>query len=285
MTVTAQDLEPPANDPNNNIAATATGSALAPTLQPSQTPSQIPFTESPSTTDPTSQFLEDLPPPTGIPQSPNQIISPGSGSKVISPFILRAAIKPGQNSVVRIELLGEDGRLLMREIRGYQSPQTEWISLGSEISFGINEIAESGRLVISIEDEQGRLQSVSSVDLILGSDGDQDLNLPPDLLEDIVLESPPENRLIQDGNMRVSGLARVRSSRPLRIEIITSDGKIVGTRQVSVTLSENNSYGTFAIDVPYAISNTQRVRVQVWEPGDRIPGIVNLSSVEVLLSP
>ena len=208
MTVTAQHIELPANDPNLNIAATATGSAAAPTLQPSQTPSQIPFTETPSITAPPSQSIEDLPPPAGIPQSPNQIISPGSGSKVISPFILRAAIKPGQNSVVRIELLGEDGRLLMREIRGYQSPQTEWISLGSEISYGINDVAEAGRLQISIEDEQGRLQSVSSVDLILGSDGSQDLYLPPDLLEDIVLESPPANILIQDGNMRVSGLAQ-----------------------------------------------------------------------------
>lgn len=283
MTVTAQGIEPPANDPNNSIDATA--EVAAPALQPSQTPSQIPFTETPSITAPPSQSLEGLPPPDGIPQSHNQIISPGPGSKVISPFILRAAIRPGQNSVVLIELLGEDGRLLMREIRGYQSPQTDWLSFGSEISYGINEVSEPGRLQISIEDEQGRLQSVSSVDLILGSDGDQDLNLPPDLLEDIVLESPAANRLIQDGNMRVSGLARTRSSLPLRIEIITSDGRIVGTRQVSVTLSDEYSYGTFAIDVPYTINNTQRARVQVWEPGDRIPGIVNLSSVEVLLSP
>jgi hypothetical protein len=282
LTVTAQNIEPLANDLFNN-ASTATG--LPPTLLPPQTPTQIPSTETPSITIPPSQPPEYLPPPAGIPQSPNQIISPGSGSKVISPFILRAAFKPDQNSVVSIELLGEDGRLLMREIRGYQSPQTEWISFGSEISYGINDVSEPGRLQISIEDEHGSLQSVSSVELILGSDGDQDLNLPQDLLEDIVLESPPANRLIQDGKMRISGLARTRSSQPLMIEIITSDGKIVGTRQVSMTLSEDNSYGTFAIDVPYTISNTQRARVQVWEPGDRIPGIVNLSSVEVLLSP
>jgi hypothetical protein len=283
MTVAAQEIEPPANDPENNLPATVT--VTPPTIQPSPSPSQVSFTETPTLTHTSPQSFENFQAPDGIPQSPNQIISPGSGSKVISPFILRAAIKPMQNSVVRIELLGEDGRLLMREIRGYQSPQTEWISLGSEVSYGINGDAESGRLQISVEDEHGRLESVSSVDLILQSDGIQDLNLPPDLLEDIVLESPLADRLIQDGKMRVIGLARTRSAQPLRIEIVTSDGKIVGTRQVAVTPSEDSSYGTFAIDVSYTISNTQRVRVQVWESGDRIPGIVNLSSVEVLLAP
>jgi hypothetical protein len=283
MTVAAQEIELPKNDPGTIIDQTAT--IAAPTAQPTQTPSQVPFTEIPTNTTASPQSLENPPPPAGIPQSPNQIISPGSGSKVISPFILRAAIKAGQNSAVRIELLGEDGRLLMREIRGYQSPQNDWISLGSEVSYGINGAAEAGRLQVSTEDEHGRLESVSSVDLILQSADNQDLHLPPDLLEDIVLESPSANRLIQDGKVRVSGLARTRSAQPLRIEIVTSDGKIVGTRQVSVTLSEGNSYGTFAIDVPYIVSSTQRVRVQVWEPGDRIPGIVNLSSVEVLLSP
>jgi hypothetical protein len=198
---------------------------------------------------------------------------------------LRAAVKPGPESVVRIELLGEDGRLLMREIRSYQNPKNEWFSLGSEVIFGINAVAEAGRLQIGVEDEHGRLKSLSSVDLLLFSMGKQDLNQPLDQLENIVLESPRSNTLIQGGTMRVAGLARPRSTQPLIIEILTSDGRIVGTRQVSVTPSPGNMYGTFAIDVPFIVDYTTRVRVQVWEPGDKIPGIVNLSSLEVILSP
>lgn len=280
MTVAAQEIESPTQNPEELITVTASQ-----TLSPSPTPSRVPPTVTPTPTSDPNRTFENLPPPDGIPQSPNQIISPGSGSIVVSPFILRAAIKPSQNSVVHIELLGEDGRLLMREIRTYQAPQTEWISLGSEVSFGVNGTEEPARLQISLEDEHGRLESISSVELILKSSGDQDLHLPSDLLEDIVIESPPANRLIQAGKMRISGIARTRSDQPLRIEIVSSDGKIVGTRQVSVTYSEDNSYGTFAIDVPYTLIDTQKARVQVWEPGDRIPGIVNLSSVEVLLAP
>ena len=223
MTVTAQEIESPPNNPEELTTATA-----SPTLPPSPTPSRVPPTETPNPTSDPNRSLDDLPPPDGIPQSPNQIISPGSGSKVVSPFILRAAIKPSQNSVVHIELLGEDGRLLMREIRSYQSPQTEWISLGSEVSFGVNGTEEPGRLQISVEDEHGRLESVSSVELILQSVGDQDLDLPPDLLEDIVLESPLANRLIQDGKMRVGARVFVNPRlEPFRIDAVVDHSDLL----------------------------------------------------------
>jgi hypothetical protein len=287
MTLEAQGIELPSND--QPTVDPETPALPTPTLEPSATqspsPEPIPFTATPSSTPQPTQSVENLPSPANIPQSINQIITPGSGSKVTSPFILRAAVKPNSDSIVRIELLGEDGSLLMRDVRGYQNLDNEWISLGSEIAFGINGVAEAGRLQISIEDEQGRLQSVSSVDLILQSVGNQDLYLPQDQLEDIYLESPKSNRLIQDGTMRVSGMARTRSAQPLRIEILTSDGRIVGTRQVTVIPSTDYSYGTYVIDVPFTVDKTNRALVQVWEPGDRIPGIVNLSSVEVLLSP
>ena len=287
MTLEAQGIElntedKPAASPTILPSATPT-QELIPTSSPS--PTQSEYTPLPETTPVLPGEEQDSIPTGDIPTSINQILSPGPDSKVISPFTMRAAIKPGDNSVVRIELFGQEGQLLMREVRTYQSLEIPWLTLGSEISFGINSIAEPGRLQVSIEDENGRLKSVSSTDLVLQSIGNQYLNQPIDELEDIVLESPRANFLIQDGTMRVAGMARPRSTRPFRIEIITSDGKIVGTRQVSVNPPDGRQYGYFAIDVPYNITSTNRVRVQVWEPGSRIPGIINLSSVEVLLSP
>jgi len=287
MTLEAQGI---VLKPNDQLASsTAVLPTPLPTAQRTQTSSPSPTQEQPTTAPavtPSPLPGDQDPVPTGdIPLAINQILSPGSGSKVVSPFILRAAVKPGDNSVVRIELLGQDGQLLMREVRKYQTLDPDWLTLGSEIAFGINSVAETGRLQISIEDEHGRLKSVTSIDLVLQSVGNQDLNQPNDKLEEIVLESPLPNRLIQDGTMRVAGMARPRTTQPFRIEIVTSDGKIVGTRQVSVSPPEGSQYGAFAIDVPYNIAYTNRVRVQVWEPGSRIPGIINLSSVEVLLSP
>jgi hypothetical protein len=186
---------------------------------------------------------------------------------------------------VLVELLGEDGRLLMREVRSYQSLESDWVSLGIEVEYGINAAAENGRVQISVVDEHGRLKSLNSVDLILLSAGNKDLNQPPDQLENIYIQSPKANTLIQGGTMRVSGLARLRSTLPLRIEILTNDGRIVGTRQVSITPTPRSTFGTFAIDVPYSIDHTNRVRLQIWEPGESIPGPVHLSSLEVILGP
>ena len=287
MTVAAQGIVVQADNAIAVISETPTEPIPSPepTFIETPSPTPIPQTATPTLNPTPTQPALDSPPPANVPQSTVQILSPGPASKVISPFILRAAVKPGPESVVRIELLGEDGRLLMREIRSYQNPKNEWFSLGSEVIFGINAVAEAGRLQIGVEDEHGRLKSLSSVDLLLFSMGKQDLNQPLDQLENIVLESPRSNTLIQGGTMRVAGLARPRSTQPLIIEILTSDGRIVGTRQVSVTPSPGNMYGTFAIDVPFIVDYTTRVRVQVWEPGDKIPGIVNLSSLEVILSP
>ena len=75
--------------------------------------------------------------------------------------------------------------------------------------------------------------------------------------------------------MRVAGLDRTRTRIPLMLEIRAGDGRIVSTRQVSVTPSPGSPFGIFAIDVPYTAKYTNNVRVQVWEPGDRIPVIID----------
>ena len=286
-TLAAQGIELPSNNQSAGIEEPTV--TQAPTLEPKRSPSPIPeqtdFTVAPLPSPIPPEPSQNSPPPDNVPTSIIQIINPGTGSKVLSPFILRASVKPGSNAAVRIELLGEDGRLLTREVRRYSSLENEWVSLGGEVSYGINSVAEIGHLQIGIEDEHGRLHSVSSVDLILQSMGNQDLFQPVDLLEDIILLLPKPNRLIQGGTMRIDGLARPRTGKLLMIEIVSSDGRIVGTRQVSVTPQSDSSYGTFTIDVPYKVDYTTRVRVKVWEPGESIPGIVNLSSVEVLVSP
>lgn len=287
MTVEAQGIRLTADNMKTEDTATKTipTSTPQPTVQinPSSTPTQN--TPTPSPTPMPTQLSLDSPPPANVPPSNVQILSPGPGSMVVSPFILRASIKPDSESVVRIELLGEDGRLLVREVRNYQSLDTDWVNIGSEVSYGTNAVSETGRLQISVEDEHGRLKELSSVDLILLSLGSQDLHHPADQLENIVIESPQANTLIQGDTMRVSGLARPRSTQPLMIEIQSSDGRIVGTRQVAVTFSPGSIYGTFAIDLPFNVDTTNRVRLKVWEPGDIIPGIVDLSSLEVILSP
>lgn len=221
----------------------------------------------------------------GIPYGRIQIISPGPLSKVTSPFNLKAFLVPGPSGVVKMELLGEDGRLLMREVRIYDTPPGVQVAVGLEVNYEISGVAETGRVQVSVEDEYKRTVALSSADVILMSLGEANLNPPGDLLEDIVIQEPTPYALIQGGTMRVSGVARTGLTQPLMIELQTSDGRIVGTRQVAVNSSPDSKFGTYMIDVPYTINTSTKVRLVVWEKGEHIPGIAHLSSLEVLLSP
>lgn len=283
MTLAAQGITPQPALPSPASVETAAPTDLpetgptetrAPSPAPSNTPSAAVIPES-----------TEGSPPEGIPPGTIQFLGPGPGSLVTSPFLLRASLRPGPNATVRVELLGEDGRLLMREVKAYDLQQNQGVLMGLEITFAISAVAETARLQLVIEDEYSRLAAVASLDLLLLSLGDSDLAQAGDGLENIVINAPREDALIQGGVVRVSGLARLRSAQPLLIELRDRDGRIVGTRQAAVTPIPGSSYGAFEIDVPYTVANTTRVRLAVWEPGVEIPGIVHLSSREIVLSP
>jgi hypothetical protein len=201
---------------------------------------------------------------------------------------MRAFLAAGPTGNVQIELLGEDGRLLMREIKTVGANENQQITIATEMKFEIAAAAEAGRVAVSIEDKYGRMLALASTDVILLSLGESDINQPGDLdlRENIVIKEPKANALIQGGEVRVSGEARPVSDKPLVVELQTTDGRIAGiSHMVFVDEAPVGTHGKFSIDVPYSVEEPTKVRLVVWERGDRIPGIVHLSSLEVMLSP
>jgi hypothetical protein len=102
--------------------------------------------------------------------------------------------------------------------------------------------------------------------------------------EPIVIREPTKNQLIQGGKVIVSGLAKPTEDFML-VELVTSDGIVVGYRQAFATPAPDGSYVPFAVEVPYQVVAPTWVRLRVSESGTRITGMEHLSSVEVLLSP
>ena len=256
------------------------------------TPTTTPESESLATSTglPAATFTPDvsitLTPEAELPYGRIQMLSPGPASRVASPFLLRAFLAAGPTGRVQIELLGEDGRLLMREIKKIGADEGAQLYIAAEMNFEISAAAEAGRVVVSIEDVYGRTMSLASTDVILLSLGESDINQPGDLKEKIIIEEPKVNALIQGGEVRVSGVAHPVSDKPLVIELQTTNGRIAGiSHMVHVDEAPVGSYGEFAVDIPYSVEEPTRVRLVVWERGDRIPGVVHLSSLEVMLSP
>jgi hypothetical protein len=255
---------------------------ISPTI--TLTPAQQVITD---TLTPTPESIATPIPPDEIPFAAVQIIYPGHLSKVVSPIELYTFLAPGGDGRIRVELTGEDGRLLYRQVFLYtDTPAGARVNLKTDIAFEIEGVAETGRLTVSVNDEHEQLKSLSSVDLVLLNDGEAELNPSGDLLEDIFIQQPTIKSLVQGDSVRVTGLARTGDNQPLLVELVAADGRIIGSRLAGIApLQEDGGHRLFASEVPFSVSSPTWVRVTVYDNSGRLPGIKHVSSVEVLLSP
>lgn len=235
----------------------------------------------------TKQSLATVTPVIGtdIPYSEIQFISPGELSKVITPIRLHAFLMPGDSGRATIELFGEDGRLMFRKLFVFTSPPGVQTTLRTDIDFEIAAVAETVTLVISTEDSYGRMKSAASITLILLSIGESDINPPGDHLAAIVVREPLEKVLIQGGKLMVSGLIRTDSELPLLVELVTTDGKVIGSRLAGIVPGGTGNHRLFATELAYTVETPTWVRVTVSERKNGNTTPEKLTSVEVLLSP
>lgn len=236
-------------------------------------------------------FEIPLPPPPddtispAIPEAHIQINRLGELSLVTSPIQATFHLTERIVKVARIELFGENGRLLARHVRNFDGIPWGANQFTQNLEFEINAAAELSRLVVSVEDRFGRLTDVNSVNLVLLSTGMTKLNPASALWQRIIIQEPQPKGLVQGGKLIVSGRARPNSDQPLRVMLITEDGKTIGQRLAGVTISIPGDYGTFITEVPYTVSDLVFALLVVYEDGKPISDIAHLSSLEVILAP
>ena len=287
---TAIALTVAANIPTATVSASPqpSGTATArPTITVTPTPTHSPTaSRTPTVTATPTQTA--TPTPTTVPDIPLAAIelrSPGSLSRVTSPIPVRAVLNPGFSGRMSVELFGEDGRLLTRQIILRDPNPTQVIGLVVDLEFGIPGEAELGQLVISSADEFGRTKALTSVELILLASGTADLNPITDNRSRFVIKEPKQDDLIQGGTLIVTGLARPVHDLPLMAELVTETGQIVGFRLVNVPSGHPEDHRPFIVQINYNVTEATRARLIIRESGQRIQGTIHLVSQEVLLSP
>ncbi len=223
--------------------------------------------------------------PFELPFADIQFIKPGALSKVVSPIDLHVYLLPGDNGRARVELFGEDGRLMYRKLFVFGGSGDIQTNLRAEIEFEIKGVAETASLVISVDDAYGRIKARASQELILLSLGDSDINPSGDLLEPIIIQEPQPKVLVQGGALIVSGLVRTASTQPLLVELVTTDGRVIGNRLAGIAPEPKDGHRLFAAEVPYVVYSPTWVRVTVSEWSNKLSAPFQLTSVEVLLAP
>lgn len=246
-----------------------------------------PATIIPPTPSPTVRSFR-LPSPTPRPQPAKmRITKPGAYSKVSSPIQLEALISPGDDRLVHIDLIGEDGRIMVSEVLDFRNYDAKNFYITPEIPFTINSAAELARIVVYTDDMFGQRISLVSVEVLLMQLGGSDITAPLIELEPYLVITPREGTLITGGTVTVNGTARVVNDQPLIIELIDEQGTVVGSAEVLVSQpSDTLVHVPFQTSVPYTVTHRTRVRMSLrQESATRIPGTVWMSSTILFLDP
>jgi hypothetical protein len=261
------------------------------------------------------EMLAGLFPPAEI-----QIIQPGEGSRVSSPFETSVALNGVVAGPYRVELLGADGRLIYRQVWAAPPGSDPLGAALSDLFFHITihfglptgtgyPGTEETRLVVTRLDAHDRIQAVNTVNLVLQSDLSEDGEsgegrLSPgneayfhqaDAYTEIHIQEPSPGSLISAGELQVSGLKRTLqeadTSGHLFVELVAEDGRVVGQRVISVLPSSRGDHGEFSALIPYRVSDRTPVRLVVadraFQPGNASPrpAYTHLSSLEIVLEP
>jgi hypothetical protein len=220
-----------------------------------------------------------------VPAAELYIWNPGPLSKVISPIRLDAYAHTGANGLITVALLGEDGRLLYRQVLRYGTLQGAVVPLDLDVPFEISAVAETGRLVVSIEDGYKRPIAITAVDVILQSLGSNDLTPSGDGLQAIAIQQPRNNQSFEGGTLLVKGMARPSSSQPMLVELVTADGAVIASRQSALQARPDGTHAPFEIELPYSVTKITDARVIARQQGDRLDGMLALASAQVWLKP
>ncbi len=221
------------------------------------------------------------------PRADIRIAKPGMLSRVKSPLILRADLAPGDDGIIHVQLIGEDGRLLADKSLNFRQYLSRGITMADSVSFTISAAAETGRLVVFTNDLYGRKKALASVDLVLIKAGDDEITPGGPVRQVYIIREPRVNELLRGGVVQVKGLAQPVNTTPLIFELIDEQGRVVGSASLTVALPSGDlSHTPFEVNIPYAVSANTPVRLTIRQESDgRLPGTIALSSIPIVLEP
>ncbi len=209
----------------------------------------------------------------GISPGAIQIIAPGPMSRVVSPLEVHLIAIAGTSKKISVDLYSEDGTVLgvsTQPVAGSQSG--DYISI--KIRFEIRGVSEPGILQISTKDTSGRVQSLSTVRVLLLSSGISQINPAGNTIyERVTFHNLVPNASASGGVLSLAGQMKPINQQPVIVELIGDDGKSLGLRVLTFKGLDLQSFQT---TIPYKVSGATPARLFVHEEDDllNMPGYV-----------
>lgn len=276
-------LSPTSAPPTSGPPAAAPTITLTPPITRSPTPTRwvwSTFTPVPTRTPTITPTL--TPPPAYL-----RILRPGVFSRLLSPIQVQASVSPGEDGLVLVELLGEDGRSLAQQRLDYYEYISLSIAITPKLSYTLNGVSELGRLILSVNDQFGRKIAITTEDLVLFSIGDNEFSSSHVIIAPYVIQLPFADQIIQGGTLHVRGLARPVNQNPILLDLLNEQGVSLASAQLQIPLPSGSlSHNPFEVDLLYQVNAPIHARLTIrQESASRIPGTVALWSVPINLEP
>lgn len=243
-------------------------------------------------TDQTPPARFDFPSPTAtawvpavaLPAEALYISLPGPQSQVRSRFLVQGFGGPSAEGRLLLRLLGDEGQLLAeREARLFSRPGKAG-RFGVYLEFAIDVVAMPARLEVSIFDPgDGGVAHLASTELLLLSHGSPGVHYTFHPAERLTILTPASASEVEGGAVQVSGAGWASSNRPLQVQVLDQQGKIVGAGEALLEQPAVGLLGTFSSEIAYQVSRAQPGRIVVYEQDDH--GLIHLTSLQVHLKP
>ena len=223
-----------------------------------------------------------------LPLPPEKLIleAPGPGSQLGSPVHVVGWGGPSSRDLVRLRLLGEDGRVLA-QLRTYllvlPGRSGRFIA---DLAFQIPGVAEVALLEASYDNPlTGRLDHLTTRQLILLTTGRPLLQPVVAAPEKVSLFTPREDRVITGGSILIRGAAWLDEEGPLLVELLDRQGNLLSSAEVELAAPAPGQLGTFEVTLPYSVPRAQYGWVAVSERSQKFATLLHYTSLRVYLRP
>jgi hypothetical protein len=259
-------------------AAFATSDALTQSVSPTQTSlpieTPIPATPRPSPTPTFEPGFSDF--------AQIRFLSPGPMSKVISPLNLQVLLVAGESEIVQVDLLGEDGRVLNRKLERVTRDRAG-LYRSFKLTFEIRAVSELGWIQISTKDDQGRIQALNTLQVLLFFTGSNEINPAGNIIyERVMLEGLKDGATVSGGVLTLKGRIWPFNTQPVFAELILPDGKPAGTRVLTFKGVDTESFET---TIPYKVKEPVQARLTFRQVSPELDQLVYVYTQEIHLNP
>lgn len=216
-------------------------------------------------------------------------LTPGPASSLISPINLQMELVSGESEVVQVDLLGEDGRVLYRDLEKV-TRNVKGIFRRFELRFEIRAVSEAGYIRVSSKDDFGRIQALNTMPVLLYSLGTAQINPPGNMVyERIMIEGMEEKANFYGGEVSLKGRIWPFNDQPMIVELILPNRSPISSRILSFNGIDTQSFET---TLPYKVTQSTRARLTFRQDNpllsvtdSELQKYMYVYSIEIMLNP